>query len=447
MSIPPPAGYAKSHQPLSVTQCRAPEQFRTQDFRPEYASPEEGPRSEYRVVLLTCKFWVWKSDSRDDHVATMEYSLPSINVSYVQSDLDTSLGKFSADRDFQVTMEQCACIRISPPFVRLIGFVDGSNRWLDSLDTSYCGGDDPINSPFIWKDSVSVMLLGLLGAPVYSDGSVTARRLEISFLAGDAPTQTQIGNNELCLKFWKSENKITSGKVFVHRLWVLDGLQVQYEETASEKKHLRSRLEADSRTRSRCQPHQSDAVNLYMAVPSMIYDERMERERGHEALEAALAYGMSALTSVLGFINPELYHSSFAGAVHDIVTGGNRGYGTPEFDSVPGWDPMTGLGTPKFELQYCGPRFLVNHISRSFDVVRKQCTLTTHQEMENLFQLNKFDNSVRCTLPRELSASICVKPNGLECTGELADRSLAILTSNNSTVVARRKRELCQSPT
>ncbi len=26
--------------------------------------------------------------------------------------------------------------------------------------------------------------------------------------------------------------------------------------------------------------HQNDAVNLYMAVPSMIYDERMERERG-----------------------------------------------------------------------------------------------------------------------------------------------------------------------
>ncbi|KAK0236317.1 hypothetical protein EDD85DRAFT_637571 [Armillaria nabsnona] len=52
-----------------------------------------------------------------------------------------------------------------------------------------------------------------------------------------------------------------------------------------------------------------------------------------------------------------LYHSSFACAVHDIVTGGNRGYGTPEFDSAPCWDPMTGPGTTKFELQYCGSHF------------------------------------------------------------------------------------------
>ena len=46
----------------------------------------------------------------------------------------------------------------------------------------------------------------------------------------------------------------------------------------------------------------------------------------------------------VGFINPTLYaHPS---VLNDITKGGNQGCGTPGFQSVPGWDPVTGLGTP-----------------------------------------------------------------------------------------------------
>ncbi|KAL0946313.1 hypothetical protein HGRIS_012554 [Hohenbuehelia grisea] len=60
--------------------------------------------------------------------------------------------------------------------------------------------------------------------------------------------------------------------------------------------------------------------------------------------DARLAIGKKPI----GFINPTIYSPSFADGFHDIVMGGNRGCGTPGFNSTPGWDPVTGLGTPNF---------------------------------------------------------------------------------------------------
>lgn len=50
----------------------------------------------------------------------------------------------------------------------------------------------------------------------------------------------------------------------------------------------------------------------------------------------------------VGFINPALYSASLAGAFHDITSGNNPGCNTTGFEAVPGWDPVTGLGTPNF---------------------------------------------------------------------------------------------------
>ena len=38
----------------------------------------------------------------------------------------------------------------------------------------------------------------------------------------------------------------------------------------------------------------------------------------------------------------------FADAFNDIVNGTNPGCGTQGFAAKPGWDPVTGLGTPNF---------------------------------------------------------------------------------------------------
>lgn len=53
-----------------------------------------------------------------------------------------------------------------------------------------------------------------------------------------------------------------------------------------------------------------------------------------------------AKKSPVGFINPVLYANPEA--LNDIITGNNPGAGTKGFDCVPGWDPVTGLGTPDY---------------------------------------------------------------------------------------------------
>ncbi|KAH9015223.1 subtilisin-like protein [Lactarius pseudohatsudake] len=50
----------------------------------------------------------------------------------------------------------------------------------------------------------------------------------------------------------------------------------------------------------------------------------------------------------LGFLNIRLYHDGFAG-LNDITSGSNPGCGTDGFSAVPGWDPVTGVGTLDFE--------------------------------------------------------------------------------------------------
>ncbi|KAH8980738.1 subtilisin-like protein [Lactarius hatsudake] len=50
----------------------------------------------------------------------------------------------------------------------------------------------------------------------------------------------------------------------------------------------------------------------------------------------------------LGFLNIRLYDDGIAG-LNDIRSGSNPGCGTNGFSAVPGWDPVTGLGTPDFE--------------------------------------------------------------------------------------------------
>lgn len=48
----------------------------------------------------------------------------------------------------------------------------------------------------------------------------------------------------------------------------------------------------------------------------------------------------------VGFLNPALY--AHPDVLNDVVQGANPGCGAPGFGARPGWDPVTGLGTPNF---------------------------------------------------------------------------------------------------
>jgi len=60
--------------------------------------------------------------------------------------------------------------------------------------------------------------------------------------------------------------------------------------------------------------------------------------------DARLAVGKGPI----GFINPTIYSSTFMKAFNDITSGSNPGCGTEGFYAQPGWDPVTGVGTPNF---------------------------------------------------------------------------------------------------
>lgn len=48
----------------------------------------------------------------------------------------------------------------------------------------------------------------------------------------------------------------------------------------------------------------------------------------------------------IGFLNPVFY--AHPDAFNDVTTGSNPGCGTDGFATAPGWDPVTGLGTPNY---------------------------------------------------------------------------------------------------
>ncbi|KAH9051634.1 subtilisin-like protein [Lactarius deliciosus] len=52
--------------------------------------------------------------------------------------------------------------------------------------------------------------------------------------------------------------------------------------------------------------------------------------------------------SPLGFLNPWLYSTEVMSGLNDIISGSNPGCDTDGFTAIPGWDPVTGLGTPDF---------------------------------------------------------------------------------------------------
>ncbi|TBU52071.1 subtilisin-like protein [Dichomitus squalens] len=60
--------------------------------------------------------------------------------------------------------------------------------------------------------------------------------------------------------------------------------------------------------------------------------------------DARLAVGKKPV----GWVNPALYSPTISWAFNDIINGSNPGCGTNGFAARPGWDPVSGLGTPNF---------------------------------------------------------------------------------------------------
>lgn len=73
----------------------------------------------------------------------------------------------------------------------------------------------------------------------------------------------------------------------------------------------------------------SGATPVFAAILNRINEERL-----------------AANKPTVGFVNPVLY--SHPEVLNDITVGNNWGCGTDGFWAAPGWDPVTGLGTPNY---------------------------------------------------------------------------------------------------
>lgn len=74
----------------------------------------------------------------------------------------------------------------------------------------------------------------------------------------------------------------------------------------------------------------SASAPIFASIVNLLNEERLEQGKGP-----------------IGFLNPTIYkHPEM---FNDITIGSNPGCGTDGFPASPGWDPVTGVGTPKYE--------------------------------------------------------------------------------------------------
>lgn len=74
----------------------------------------------------------------------------------------------------------------------------------------------------------------------------------------------------------------------------------------------------------------SASAPVFASIINLLNEERLEAGKGP-----------------IGFLNPIIY--KYPEMFNDIVEGNNPGCGTNGFPASPGWDPATGLGTPRYD--------------------------------------------------------------------------------------------------
>jgi tripeptidyl-peptidase-1 len=90
-----------------------------------------------------------------------------------------------------------------------------------------------------------------------------------------------------------------------------------------------------------------DYMVVYLGIPTPVAGTSCAAPAFGGVLSLVNDHRLASGKSTLGFANPLLYKN--AAALNDVVGGCNPGCGSKGFCAVPGWDPVTGLGTPNYE--------------------------------------------------------------------------------------------------
>ncbi|KAH9933246.1 subtilisin-like protein [Epithele typhae] len=281
------------------------------------------------------------------------------------------------------------------------------NTFLDAIDGSYCtfeGGDDPTRDPdypdpydggykgendcgtvspahvistsysydeaeltpaYMERQCAEYAKLGLMGVTVlYSSGdygvggyadyclddtgapSYDGTRFSPSFLAGAREPDASVTDPESAC-----EQVIYSGggfsNVFAMPSWQKDAVSGYL--TKYPPPHP---TELWNATGSRAYPDLSaNGANYVVAIQGeyyFVYGTSASAPVVAAMLSAANDARLAVGKKPIGFINPTIYSKAFTHAFNDITNGTNPGCGTVGFSAKPGWDPVTGMGTPNF---------------------------------------------------------------------------------------------------
>lgn len=244
------------------------------------------------------------------------------------------------------------------------------------ISISYSSNEADLSSKYVQRQCMEYMKLGLQGVSIlYSSGD--------SGVAGNGGTcinpQTGALNNGASGKFNPSFPGTCPYVTSVGATQVLNGSSVLAPESACEKVIFSGGGFSNVFPMA---SYQKSTMSAFFARNKISYGaERFNNSqtvRGYPDVSAnganyvvavdgkfSLTFGTSASTPTfaslvnmineermavgkgpVGFLNPTLYANPQV--LNDITTGGNRGCGTPGFNSTIGWDPVTGLGTPNY---------------------------------------------------------------------------------------------------
>ncbi|KAH8990011.1 subtilisin-like protein [Lactarius hatsudake] len=224
------------------------------------------------------------------------------------------------------------------PYLGWLGIMISLEDVPQTISTSY-GGDEHTFPPDYAKSVCE--LFGQLGA----------RGVSILFVSGDhafpptCPWVTSVGGT---MKLLEVAAPLSSGgfsNIFKRPVYQTDavlGFLQQLGNQYSGLYHASSRGFPDVA---------AQAMNFVMVL-----DDELKLAAGTSYSTPVVAgiiallndYQLSKNRPVLGFLNPWLYGAAQQ-AFNDITSGSNPGCGTDGFSAVPGWDPVTGIGTPDFQ--------------------------------------------------------------------------------------------------
>ncbi|KAN0106002.1 subtilisin-like protein [Hyaloscypha variabilis] len=341
-----------------------------------------GTHSQSTLAVVELNDQVFNPTDLTDYMKTFvtDAEIPDATIFVMSDTTFNTTGETSEDKTGEGNLDVMLTYGLVYPQPIMYYQIGDFDLWFDAVDKTDCNKPDGftcggtalaqvISTSWGWAEDVGdasnvrlcneFMKLGLLGATMlFSSGDNGVGQDNGTFWVSApaaCPYVTAVGSTEIpsggsINNTEQATTAFASGGGFSNQ-WALP----KYQETAMANYYANY---APSYTSA--QYNNTQQVRGYPDIAAngnniVIYEQGgLVLEDGTSASAPIVASLISLINeerlaagkSTVGFINPVLYANP--DAMNDIVTGSNPGAGTDGFECVPGWDPVSGLGTPDY---------------------------------------------------------------------------------------------------